>query len=266
MRMDFITAETAEAGAVEETAAIEKQWTRAWQAAGGPQGLADHIPGKEEYRAIASYLARLPKGARLLDGGCGLGDWTLHFTRAGYPTLGLDISRATVELLQRKFPEAEFTVGDIRATGLPDACVDGYFSWGTFEHFQDGLGGCVREAFRILKPGGWLFVSVPFDNLRHSLRAILLDAHRRAPQTQSQRFYQWRLTRGELADALAGGGFVVEDVVIIGKRQGMQRLLQHNLGLQPTGLPAKAAAVLLSPLIPAVAVGHMILAIARRPA
>lgn len=263
MRMDFIAGE-AEAG--DETAAIEAQWTRAWQDAGGPQGLADRIPGKEEYRAIAPWLGRLAPGSRLLDGGCGLGDWTLHFTRAGFPTLGLDISRATVELLQRRFPEAEFAVGDIRATGLPDGAFDAYFSWGTFEHFQDGLGACVSEAWRVLKPGGWLFVSVPFDNLRHSLRAVLLDRYRAPPETRPRRFYQWRLTRAELAGELARAGFAVEDVKIIGKRQGVQRLLQHNLGLTPGTLPAKGAAVLLSPLLPGVLVGHMILAIARRPA
>lgn len=262
MRMDFTAAE-AEAG--EEIAAIEAQWTRIWQAAGGPQGLVERVPRKEEYGVMAPYVARLPKGARLLDGGCGLGDWTLHFTRAGYPTLGLDISRATVELLQRKFPEARFQAGDIRATGLPDASFDGYFSWGTFEHFQEGLGGCVREAFRILKPDGLLFVSVPFDNVRHSLRSILVDRYRRPPETARRRFYQWRLTRAELADALAAGGFAVEDVRIIGKRQGVQRLLQHNLGMAPTSLPAKGAAVLLSPFVPAVVVGHMILAVARKP-
>lgn len=54
--------------------------------------------------------------------------------------------------------------------------------------------------------------------------------------------------------------------MILGKRQGVQRLLQHDLGLTPTGLPAKAAAVLLSPVLPAVAIGHMMLTIARRPA
>lgn len=263
MRMDFTAA--TEPGA-DEIAAVEAQWTRIWSQAGGPQGLADRIPGKEEYRAIRPYLERLPRGARLLDGGCGLGDWTLHFTRAGFPTLGLDISRATIELLRAKFPEIEFAVGDIRATGLPDASVDGYFSWGTFEHFQDGLGACVREAHRVLKPGGWLFVSVPFDNLRHSLRAILLDRHRRAPERGTRRFYQWRLTRAELADALAQGGFAVEDVKIIGKRQGLQRFVQHNLGISDTSLLAKGLAVGLAPLVPGVAIGHMILAIARRPA
>jgi len=106
---------------------------------------------------------------------------------------------------------------------------------------------------------------VPFDNIRHSLRAILLDRYRRAPDAGARRFYQWRLTRAELADALALGGFAVEDVKIIGKRQGLQRLLQHNLGLSPTGVWAKAAGVLLSPLVPGVLVGHMILAIARKP-
>ena len=263
MRMDFTTSE---AGATEEIAAVEAQWTRIWQEAGGPQGLADRIPRKEEYRVIAPWLERLPPGARMLDGGCGLGDWTLHFTRRGFPTLGLDISRATIDVLQRKFPDAEFAVGDIRATGLPDASFDAYFSWGTFEHFQEGLGGCVREAFRVLKPSGMLFVSVPFDNLRHGLRAVLLDRYKLEPLSAPRRFYQWRLTRAELADALASHGFAVEDVRIIGKRQGLQRALQHNLGLSPTGLPAKAAATLLAPLVPATLVGHMILAAARKPA
>ncbi len=138
MRIDL---NTAEPGTVDETAAIEAQWTRAWRGRGQPAGprrphtRQGGIPGNRP------YLARLRPGARLLDGGCGLGDWTLHFTRAGYPTLGLDISRATVDPLQLKFPEAEFVVGDIRSTGLPDASSGGYFSWGTFEHFQDGLGG-----------------------------------------------------------------------------------------------------------------------------
>lgn len=262
MRMDFIAAE---AGQPDEITAIEAQWTRAWEEAGGPQGLADRVPRKAEYVAIAPWLARLPKGARLLDGGCGLGDWTLHFTRVGMPTLGLDISRETIELLRRRFPESEFAVGDIRRTGLPDASFDAYFSWGTFEHFREGLGACVTEAFRLLKPGGLLFCSVPFDNLRHSLRSILIEPHRRAPEPAERRFYQWRLTRAELASELAAGGFAVEDVKIIGKRQGLQRLLQHNLGLSPTGVPAKAAGVLLSPFVPGVLVGHMILAIARKP-
>ena len=70
---------------------------------------------------MAPYIAELPQGARLLAGGCGLGDWTLYFSRNRHPTLGLDLSRATIARLKELFPEAEFAVGDIRDTGLDGA-------------------------------------------------------------------------------------------------------------------------------------------------
>jgi len=68
--------------------------------------------------------------------------------------------------------------------------------------FDDGLQPCPQEARRILKPGGRLLISVPFDNLRHSLRA----AAKTRPQTESAadlRFYLWRLSRAELTLEMA---------------------------------------------------------------
>ena len=73
------------------------------------------------------------------------------------------------------------------------------------------------------------------------------------------------MTRGELARELARVGFAVEDVHVIGKRQGLQRMLQHSLGISPTSLLAKGAAFILAPVVPKMAVGHMVLAVARRP-
>jgi SAM-dependent methyltransferase len=248
-----------------EIAAIEAQWTRIWESQGGPKGAADRIRRREEFKIMWPYIRCLPKGSRLLDGGCGLGDWVLWLTRAGYPTLGLDVSRATIARLNEMFPDMEFAAGDIRASGLPDRSFDAYFSWGTFEHFEEGFDAVVGEAFRLLRPGGLLFVSTPFDNLRHALRRTLSEPWRLPPQTKPTRFYQWRLTRGELAAILARGGFSVEDVKIIHRRQGLQRWLQHLFGLEPTALLAKGLAVALSPLVPKVVVGHMILAIARKP-
>jgi SAM-dependent methyltransferase len=248
-----------------EIAAIESQWTRIWEAQGGPQGRAERIRRREEFAIMWPHVARLPKGSRLLDGGCGLGDWVVWLTRAGYPTLGLDVSRATIGRLKTMFPEMDFAVGDIRATGLPDASFDAYFSWGTFEHFEEGFGRVAGEAFRVLKPGGLLFVSTPFHNLRHALYAILREPWRRAPQQKATRFYQWRLTRSELAAELARRGFAVDDVRIIHKRQGLQRWLQGNFRLDPGTLVSKGLGVLLYPFVPKVLIGHMILAVARKP-
>ena len=157
-----------------------------------------------------------------------MGQWTAYYTGQGYPTVGLDVSAPTIEQLQQLFPDCEFVTADIRQSGLPDASFDTYFSWGTFEHFEEGFARVVGEAYRLLKPGGRLFVSTPFDNLRMALKATYFTSHRVSHDQAKTRFYQWRLTRAELAQILAEHGFDVEKVHIISKRQGVLRTLHHQ--------------------------------------
>jgi SAM-dependent methyltransferase len=198
----------------------------------------------------------------VVDGGCGLGEWTVTLTRLGYRVIGLDISRETIGTLRRLFPEAEFVAGDIRDTGLPDNSVDLYYSWGVFEHFEEGLQRCIAEAHRVLRPGGMLVLTVPFENRRQ--RWLQRRRTRPAGAEQGLRFYQWRLTVDELRAELQRGGLAVQEVRPIHRRAGLQRSLHHELGL-PYGKVNAAAAALLSPVAPASVFAHMLLAAARKP-
>lgn len=262
MRKDYIHGS---GGEVDEAAFIERYWTEIWQREGGPKGAIGKISRRPEYQIMAPYLRRLPKDARLLDGGCGLGDWTVYLNRNGNSTLGLDISQKTIVQLRDLFPDAEFAVGDIRETGRPDESFDAYFSWGVFEHFEEGLQRCIGEAYRILKPGGHLFVSVPFDNLRMALRGFFERSNGHRDPAAGHRFYQWRLTRGELARELSLGGFEVIEVKPIHKRQGVLRCLHHEFGLPYRWNVTKGLSVLLQPFVPGGLIAHMVIAVARKP-
>lgn len=259
MRKDYIQSDNQDAG---ETEFVERFWTQTWEKEGGPQAQIDRIPRTDEYRAMASYLRTLPSGARILDGGCGLGDWTLFFSRQGYSVTGLDLSRKTVEQLQERFPGTSFIDGDIRRMDFPDASFDAYFSWGVFEHFEAGPQDCIREALRVLKPGGHLFISVPFDNLRHALRGAFAKA---GGEPSGLRFYQWRFTRAELARELSIGGFDVLDVRPIHKRQGVLRSLHHEFGLPYQWALTRGLGFAIAPFVPGAMIAHMAAAIARKP-
>lgn len=263
MRKDYLITSAVEENEIDF---IEHYWTEIWDKEGGPQREFKKITSKPEYKLMKPYLDKMSDDATLLDGGCGLGDWTAFFGKTGYKSIGVDISKKTVEILKRRFPDINFITGDIRNLNLADNSVDGYFSWGVFEHFEEGMQPCIKEALRVLKPGGVLFITVPAENIRQALRGAIANYTKiDEPVTNSPRFYQWRLTRLELAQQLVYGGFKLDTIKPIHKRQGILRCLHHEFGFSYDWLITRAFSVLLTPFVPGVLIAHMYMAIARKP-
>jgi SAM-dependent methyltransferase len=254
MRKDYVPVTDA---AATEDAFVEQYWTDKWRDRTVAPDVS-RVTAREEFALMAPVVERLPPGSRLLDGGCGTGEWTVYFTQRGFAVTGIDISTATVERLQHWFPDQHFVAGDLRHTAFADASFDAYFSWGTFEHFESGLGDCIAEARRIVRPGGWLFVSVPFHNGRLQRTPPLVAE-------PGHRFYQWRLTKTELRDQLERGGFRVHRITAIAKDTGASRWLRSRApGLPPASLAFRASRRLLTTLVPASFLAHMILAVGER--
>lgn len=250
---------------VSDVAEIAAFWTAKWNAQSMQIPELDQVLESEEYRSIHEYLQNLPLNSKVLDGGCGLGHWTLYFNSLGHQSVGIDISRPTVEHLSNLFPDCEFVYGDIRELPFADETFNLYFSWGTFEHFEEGMERVLKEAFRVLKPGGYVLASVPFDNLRHQFRRRSRPKFPVNPQLDPNVFYQWRFTEQEIVREFTQRGFVVDAIVPLHKEQGASRMLTIDFGIARGSRLQAYGAKLLAKVLPSSFVAHMLMVVAQKP-
>jgi 2-polyprenyl-6-hydroxyphenyl methylase / 3-demethylubiquinone-9 3-methyltransferase len=94
-------------------------------------------------------------GAVLVDMGCGGGLLAPHVARLGYRLAGVDLTRSA--LLKAAEHGVAAVQGDATALPLADGCADVVCAGEILEHVTD-LRAAVREACRVLRPGGLLVI------------------------------------------------------------------------------------------------------------
>ena len=114
---------------VPECELIEAHWTRIWSDRTRSREAAAELLSPEQAALLDPYVTPATSGAKLLHGGCGLGPWTVAYTHRGFAVIGIDLSQATVDAVQRRFPDRTPLVGDIRLTQLTDDPFDAYLSY-----------------------------------------------------------------------------------------------------------------------------------------
>ncbi len=103
-------------------------------------------------------LAWVGRG-RLLDFGCGGGSYLKRMADHGWTVTGLDAAVGAVRRVQEELG-LEALVGTLPHPDLPPASFDVITMWHSLEHVHRPL-AILREAFRLLAPGGRLVVAVP---------------------------------------------------------------------------------------------------------
>lgn len=132
-----------------------------------------HATPRTRLSNFVCYYTRkyLPKGASVLEAGCGRGQFVLGLSAVGYDAHGVDFAPETVRRVREAYPNLQVRVGDVRALPYGDRQFDGYWSVGVIEHFYDGYTPVLLEAARVLKPGGYAFVTFPHMSRLRRLKA-----------------------------------------------------------------------------------------------
>lgn len=114
------------------------------------------------YEAILDALALQP-GQSLFDAGCGSGVVCVLAANRGFDVTGLDASSAFIEVARQRCPSGRFAVGDL-SERLPfaDESFDGAMFSNSLQ-FVPNAADALREAVRVVKPGGRIVVAV-FDS------------------------------------------------------------------------------------------------------
>ncbi len=112
-------------------------------------------------------MAKIKSGDKVLDVGCGTGDLTLtakNYVGTFGSAHGIDASPEGIELARIKAKrigsETIFDVGLIEKIPYPDVTFDVVISRLVIHHLPDDLKqSAIAEIFRVLKPGGFVFLA-----------------------------------------------------------------------------------------------------------
>jgi SAM-dependent methyltransferase len=204
--------------------AMAEHWERqalnwaAWTRGPAPDAYADYAP------RFFGFLP--PPSGRVLELGCGEGRVCRDLTARGYRVTGVDVAPTMVRLARESDPAGDYRVCDAAALPFVDAEFDLVVAYNSLMDVDD-LEGTVREAARVLEPGGRFAICVThpladagaFSSVEADAPFVIKDSylarrHFDGPLTQrngvTMQFRGWAYPMEAYVKALSQAGMLIE--------------------------------------------------------
>jgi ubiquinone/menaquinone biosynthesis C-methylase UbiE len=111
------------------------------------------------YRPLLKHLGN-PTDGRLLDVGCGVGQFLRVASDAGLETTGIDISSKGINIARSESRYSKLVVGDMGSLPFGDESFDYITAFGSLEHAQS-IQSALSEMLRVGTPDAKYAVLVP---------------------------------------------------------------------------------------------------------
>ncbi len=175
-------------------------WDKQWNIDNFPKSIKSGRNERFVFPITSQYLPP-NKQLKILEGGCGKGNFVYSLATRGYDAYGIDFASETIKKINAIVPELKVSEADVRKLPFESNFFDGYWSLGVIEHFYEGYHEIAEEIARVLKPGGYLFLTFPYMSPLRKIKAklgyypIFIKT-----ETAPDNFYQFALDHKKVAD------------------------------------------------------------------
>lgn len=195
----------------------KKAWELNWRDVSMTQVL-EIFEYERVKKQMEIFLNVLPKGEKILEGGCGLAPYVIRLKSLGYDVEGLDYNEEPIKRALAYESTLSLKVGDVSNLPYDSDLFGGYLSLGVIEHFVEGPEKAIHEARRVLKSGGVFVVSVPRNHIFMRLKAPLYFLKSRKVlrkifgRPDDHHYWEKHFGKEELKGILERGGFEVRHI------------------------------------------------------
>ena len=128
----------------------------------------------EDVQLLQELVERLPKGAKVLDAGCGAGVPVTRYLSQFFDVTGIDFSEEQIRLGRQLVPEAHFLCSDITRLTLMDNSFDAICSYYAIIHIpREEHRALILSFHRMLKPSALVLLCLGADDLSKDIQDYL---------------------------------------------------------------------------------------------